>query len=137
MKVKSMRDENLIKIARVLKNEFEAISPFVERHTSTVCPLCETVCCINKHGHYEKEDLIFLSALGIDVPAGHVERNDSDPCRFLTERGCSLERWMRPFRCTWFFCGPLLNSMDEDKQEYRKFIKSLQGLISIRQKLTE
>ncbi|MEW6214587.1 MAG: hypothetical protein AB1478_05195 [Nitrospirota bacterium] len=133
-----MHADDLIKIANEIKDEFKAISPFIQKHTSIVCASCEKVCCINKHGYYEKEDIIFISALGIDIPSYQPDRNDTDPCRFLTENGCSLQRWMRPFRCTWYFCKPLLKSMTEDNSKaYSEFIYALQRLISIRQKLTE
>jgi hypothetical protein len=122
-------------IARELKGAFDALDPFIQRHTSLVCPRCEEVCCINRHGNYDDRDMIFISALISEVPAGKSERNDTDPCRFLIESGCSLDRWMRPFRCTWFFCDPLLESMKDSGRAYREFVDSFRKLILIRQKL--
>jgi hypothetical protein len=127
-----------IRLAKELKNKFDTISPFIQRHTSIICPYCENVCCINKHGYHDKEDIIFLSILGVELPSNDNHRGDSEPCKFLTEKGCCLERWMRPFRCTWYFCEPLLESMKEDKgRRYREFVMSLQSLIAIRQEFLE
>ena len=125
-------------IADELKDAFIAVSPFIQKHTSVVCPHCEKVCCINKHGDPDENDLVFLSKLGIDLQGYVSDRKDTDPCRFLAEKGCSLERWMRPFRCTWFFCEPLLKSISEDNaRAYREFVGSLRRLVLIRQKLIE
>ena len=123
-------------IADDLKKALTALSPFIQRHTSLVCPACERVCCINRHGYHDATDRLFLSALGTGVPLNETARQDTDPCRFLGERGCTLERWMRPFRCTWYFCEPLLKSMEEDgERAHREFTASVRRLVLLRQKL--
>jgi hypothetical protein len=56
----------------------------------------------------------------------------------MTGTGCSLERWKRPFRCTHFFCDPLLKSLENDNAKlYRSFVEYFQYLLSVRQKLIE
>ncbi|RJQ16658.1 MAG: hypothetical protein C4560_09300 [Nitrospiraceae bacterium] len=137
-----MNNTELQPAAHELKAAFNAASPFIQKHTALVCPSCKMVCCLNKHGNHDKNDLVFLSALGMAHLCSppfineDVDRKDTDPCRFLSETGCSLERWMRPYRCTWFFCDPLLESMKEDSgSAYREFINSLKILTLIRQKL--
>ena len=123
-------------IAEDFKREFAHLSPFIQSHTSGVCPSCEKVCCINRHGCHDQTDILFLSAIGITIPRDETGREDTDPCRFLGDLGCMLERWMRPFRCTWYFCEPLLKSMEgEGGRGYRKFIEGLQRLIALRQKI--
>ncbi|MCK5140316.1 MAG: hypothetical protein KAQ85_10775 [Thermodesulfovibrionia bacterium] len=124
--------------AHELKRELETISPFIEKHTSIVCPSCEKVCCINKHGYYDKEDMVFLSSLGIKITPYILNRKDTDTCRFSRGNGCLLNRWMRPFRCTWYFCEPLLESMKrEHGKTYRDFVTALQRMIAVRQALTD
>jgi len=122
-------------IASALKEAFDAIDTFIQRHTAMVCPFCEKVCCVNKHGNYDDRDTVFISALGKEIPVSKSEREDTDPCRFLAENGCSLDRWMRPFRCTWFFCDPLLESMRGSRKAYREFVDSFNRLMMIRHKL--
>lgn len=130
--------DNKKKLADELKNAFYIVSPFIEKHTSIVCPTCKNVCCINKHGDYDDNDLIFMEALGIKVPPYSTDRKDTDPCRFLKEQGCSLERWERPYRCTFFFCDPLLKSLESDDAKlFRTFMEFFQYLVSVRQKLLE
>jgi len=132
-----MQDKNKREIANELKKIYNAVSPFIEKHTALICPLCERVCCINKHGLHTKDDIYFFTALGIKAPSINRDKKDTDPCGYLAANGCSLHRWERPFRCTWFFCDPLLQSMKENGKAYREFINALNMLILVRQKLME
>jgi hypothetical protein len=133
-----MHDNNKTEIAHELKDSFDAVSPFIEKHTLVVCPECETVCCIDKHGRYERNDLVFLRALEVEIAHNPSDRKETAPCRFLGDTGCCLERWMRPYRCTFFFCDPLLKSLENDNAKlYRAFMQYFQYLVSTRQKLLE
>ncbi len=133
-----MNSENRNEIAAELRSLFNAISPFFEKHTSKVCPFCKKVCCIKKHGQYNEEDIIVLTALNIDIPSFKLEGEDTAPCRFLTGKGCSLQRLIRPFQCTWYFCEPLHGSMLEDSSmTYNEFIDNFKKLVEIRRKLVD
>lgn len=130
------RSAALKELAYEIRDAFDAVSPFIEKHTAIVCPKCRQVCCRDKHGRPDKDDLLFLRALGAEMPAGVPERGESDPCRFLTDTGCSLQRWRRPFRCTFFFCDPLLKSLEDDNAKlYRAFVQYFQHLVSVRRRL--
>ncbi|MEK7333188.1 MAG: hypothetical protein AAB017_07410 [Nitrospirota bacterium] len=121
-----------------LKKAFDAVSPYIQRHTSKVCPSCSKVCCINKHGNYDEVDMVFIRALGLDSADNKSDKPDTDPCRFLNKDGCSLPRYKRPFRCTWYFCERLLESMKADSaKEYKSFISVLQNLQGLRKKVSE
>jgi len=123
-------------IAHEIKETFDLVSPFIEKHTLMLCPDCEKVCCADKHGRYDSDDLLFLNSLNIEASQDEHERNEEGSCRFITEKGCSLERWMRPFRCTFFFCDRLLNSIEDDNAKlYRAFTGYFQHLVFLRQKL--
>jgi len=123
-------------LARELKEAFNTVSPFIEKHTAIVCPECTQVCCADKHGRYDSNDLLFLEALDADIPEFSHERNEDDACRFIGETGCCLERWMRPYRCTFFFCDTLLKGLETDNAKlYRAFLDYFQHLVSLRQEL--
>lgn len=125
-------------LASDLKDAYDIVSPFIEKHTAEVCPLCEKVCCIDKHGHYDADDKVFIRTLGIEIFDDLPDRKATDPCRFLGKAGCSLERWRRPYRCTFFFCRPLLKSLENDNAKfYRAFMEYFQYLLDIRQKFLE
>jgi hypothetical protein len=111
-------------LALNIKDRIERISPFIQQTTQTVCPDCRDVCCIHKHGYYNYEDLIYIHALSLKPPVYEFGRRDSDPCQFLTENGCSMERPFRPSGCNWYFCDFLLDHI-EKSFEYRKFDDSM------------
>ena len=126
------------KILSEIKEAFNCISPYIQRHTAEVCPSCPSVCCVNRHSYYDKDDMVFIHALGLKGNGCKADSEDSEPCRFLQEDGCSLPRYMRPFRCTWYFCERLLDSLQRDRaKEYRAFVSAFQNLQNIRQRLLE
>jgi len=125
-------------LAKDLREAFDLVSPFIEKHTAIVCPGCENVCCKDKHARYDENDIIFLTALGIDIPSDDPGLEESDGCRYMTDKGCELERWIRPYRCTFFFCDALLKSLEEeDPKLYRAFRAYFEHMVSIRCKLLE
>ena len=133
-----MRKGEQREIANEIKETFHLVSPFIEKHTLLVCPDCEKVCCADKHGRYDSDDLLFLNSLGIEASQNGPELNEEGSCRFITETGCTLERWMRPFRCTFFFCDGLLKSIEDDNAKlYSAFIEYFQHLVYLRQRLLE
>jgi hypothetical protein len=119
-----------------VKTGVEKISIFIQQATRITCPDCEDVCCIGKHGYYNFEDLVYLHALGLKPPPLEFEKNDNDPCRFLTEKGCSIERQFRPSGCNWYFCGALFDYM-ENKPEYQEFDDTLTNIAALWLKMIE
>jgi len=114
---------------------FEDISPLIERYTSEVCPDCENVCCKQRHAYYDAEDMIYISARGLSVPE-YSERGLEEPCEFLSFKGCSRPGWQRPFRCTWYFCGPLLQHMNDGPgRPHRRLVGLLQDIVELRSEL--
>lgn len=107
-------------IARSIANGIRTIDPFVREANRTICTRCKDVCCISKHGYHSAEDLLYLCALGIEPPPLVQGREETAPCHNLREYGCSIERWLRPSACTWYFCDPLLQHM-ESQPGYRAF----------------
>jgi hypothetical protein len=99
-----------------LKSLLSEISPIIEEYTGRVCPSCTDVCCRQKHGQYLEQDVRYLAALGVALPAVDASRPPEGPCGFLGPSGCLHPRWLRPWKCTWFFCGPLLAALDDGPQ---------------------
>ena len=112
------------------KGLIEEISTDIEQYTAWMCTNCTSVCCINRHSRHDRSDIIFLTALGWEVPEDTSGTDETAPCRFLGSRGCVLERPRRPYRCTWFFCTPLLDHITETSGPggYRKFLHKLQKI---------
>ena len=124
--------------AHKIKEGIDRISDFIQLNTSAVCPSCEKVCCINRHGYHDHQDLIYLFALGLERPAYGEGIQDTAPCQFLSRLGCRKERSARPFRCNWYFCDTLLAHMEQGPAKpYREFISRFQGIIETRRKMMD
>ncbi len=108
----------------------EDISIVMERFTGAVCPDCTSVCCIQRHARFDRSDIIFMAALGSQVPEYLPGPDDTLPCRFLGGRGCTRRRSERPWRCTWFFCAPLLDHLIAvlGPAAYRRFMQDIRAI---------
>lgn len=126
--------ESVRRLAEEARDLIEAISPIIESRTARVCPDCTSVCCINRHSHFDYSDVIFMSALTREIPEEDPVVTATDPCRFLGSRGCLRERPHRPYRCTWFFCSPLLEVIEEQMpiSDHRKFMEMLRKITELR-----
>jgi hypothetical protein len=117
-------------LAQRIKEGIEKINPFIQQSTEAVCPHCKNVCCINKHGYYNYEDLVYIHALGLRLPDYDFGKKDSTPCQFLSERGCVMDRSVRPSNCNWYFCEPLLDHM-EKRPEYGNFDNDFKEVVEV------
>ncbi len=107
----------------------ERVSPFIHQNTEAVCPYCQNVCCINRHSYYEHHDIVYILAIGEKVPSYRKGIDDKAPCQFLGLNGCTIRRSVRPYRCTWYFCDPLLEHINNSPSvEYRRFISNLEQI---------
>lgn len=124
----------VIRPAEEAEEMIEAISPIIESYTAMVCPACTSVCCIDRHSRFDYSDVIFMSALGREIPADDPAIANTAPCRFLGARGCLRKRSERPYRCTWFFCSTLLEVIEQQMPlaEYRRFIEMLRRITALR-----
>jgi len=110
--------------AQMIREGIEKISPFIQQCTEVMCPVCKNVCCISKHGYYNREDLVYIHAIGLKPPDFEFGRKESDPCQFFSVTGCTLERSVRPSGCNWYFCESLLDYM-EKRPDYQEFDDSM------------
>jgi hypothetical protein len=111
-----MTDTPII-IAEKLKQILIDSSPLFEEYTSAVCPVCTDVCCKQRHGLYLDRDRLYLRKLGITMPVREEKRPLEGPCEMMGPKGCIQPRWMRPFKCTWYFCEPLLVALNDGPQK--------------------
>jgi hypothetical protein len=107
-------------------------SPMIEEYTTHVCPCCTDVCCRQKHGLYRERDIRYLHALCVEQPKRDTTRPLDGPCECMSPRGCRLPRWMRPFKCTWYFCEPLLTALNNGPQKKaRRLTGMMQEMIDL------
>ena len=119
-----MTDDRII-IAEKLKQLLIDSSPLIEEYTSAVCPACKEVCCKQRHGLYRDRDRLYLSTLGITVPLRETTRPLEGSCEMMGPKGCIQPRWMRPFKCTWYFCEPLLAALNRGPQKKARQIAAV------------
>ena len=108
---------NQVDAATKLKKLLIESSPLFEEYTADVCPGCSDVCCRQKHGLYQETDIRYLRTLEVPVPERDAARPLEGPCEAMGPGGCMLPRWMRPFKCTWYFCDPLLAALNQGPQK--------------------
>lgn len=129
--------------AGLVFQKLAAADAAIEKATAEVCPGCSAVCCVNRYGFYEPEDLIYILACGTRRNTCSMDiftytEDGLDPCRFLGEQGCSIARPLRPFRCNWFFCGPLMSAMRTgSEKEFRCFTALFNDIIQARTRMAE
>ena len=115
-----------------------SLDHYQQQGCHAVCPGCMEVCCINRHAYHEHEDIVYLMALGEKIPTYGVGVPDMDPCQFLGEYGCSINRNLRPHRCNAYFCSPFLEYMQEGSAPaYRRFVNDLELLTRKREEMLE
>ncbi len=124
--------------AREYREAFDTLDPLIQYYTSRVCPFCGTVCCANRHGLPAFEDLVGIMAMGFEIPEYRLDVNEKDMCQFMGSAGCVLPRQQRPFRCTWYFCDPLLVQIEIGPPDhYTRFVQGLERLGAARRKMLE
>jgi hypothetical protein len=113
-------------------------SPLIEEYTAHVCPGCTDVCCRQKHGLYRERDVRYLHALSVEQPKRDEARPLDGPCEWMGPQGCVSPRWMRPFKCTWYFCEPLLAALNKGPQKKaRRLAAVMQEVIDLYGKLSD
>jgi len=123
-------------LAPALEAAYQRLDPLIQEYTAKVCPYCGTICCANKFGFPEFGDVVVFLSLGLDIPKYRLDINYEEICQFIGEKGCVLSRPNRPYRCTWYFCDPLLVQLEIGPAiHYRNFIKDLQELSRARGEL--
>ncbi len=119
--------------AEKLKELLIQVSPLIEELTAKVCPECTSVCCKQKRCMPDPVDIRYRETLGLPRPEYDASRSPDDPCQFMSRSGCCLSRWQRPWRCTWYFCDPLLAAMNTGPQKTARKISGLiQQIVEIR-----
>ena len=126
-------------IAADVSAVLDKLGSLMQQHTAVVCPECRNVCCINRHSYHAFDDIVYIYAIGGEIPLHKSGLDDSTPCQFLRNSGCAIPRFLRPYRCNWYFCTPLLDHIIEHtpNRHYRLFIKLLQEITVERQRMTK
>ena len=120
-----MNRSRSLETAQHLKRLLIESSPLIEDYTRQVCPSCADVCCKQRHGLFTEADVAYVAALGDPVPAHDPTHPLDSLCQFLTKRGCAKPRWQRAWKCTWYFCEPLLRALQEGPQKNARALSAV------------
>lgn len=119
--------------ARRIRELLTELSPLLEEYTMQVCPNCLDVCCKQRHGIPDPDDNRYNRALGEYPPDHDDARSPDGPCQFMGPAGCVLPRRLRPWRCTWYMCSPLLKAFEKGPvRKARNIAAIIQAIIDIR-----
>ena len=119
--------------AAKLKKLLAELSPLIEEFTVQVCPDCRDVCCKQRFGVMNEQDLRYRAALGEPLPSCDPARLPDGPCQFMGAAGCVRPRWLRPWRCTAYFCDALLAAMNSGPpKKVRRISALIQEIVDLR-----
>ena len=126
----------ILPLAKEYKEIMEQLDPLIQKLSSESCPSCGVVCCAQKFGIPNTTDLLIALALNIEDLHYDFAKDLNGMCQFMGKTGCILPRYKRPFRCTFYFCDPLLIQIDLlPPKEHRSLIDGLQKLEYLRYKM--
>ncbi len=111
--------------ARRAEHNMNLLSPVFDDFSARVCPDCTAPCCRKARVGYDFKDLLLMHALDLTPPPHQLQRDDSEPCRYLGPTGCLLPRIIRPFICTWYYCAPMLELLREMPPKRQRHLSAL------------
>jgi hypothetical protein len=80
---------------------------------------------------------LYFAGVGVAVPRHDPSRHPDAPCQFLGGGGCTQARWQRAWKCTWYFCGPLLKAVQEGPpRKARTLSAALEKMVRLYNDLT-
>ena len=102
-----------------------------DKFTRENCPTCPTLCC-RRPARIQPSDILLAEATGwkanlpkMEDPTTEIatrmletltvppqEDEESLPCEFLGERGCTFPNDLRPLGCTTFVCKYMYEALD-------------------------
>ena len=112
--------------AQAIKRLLIECTPLIEEYTRMVCPSCTDVCCKQRHGAFTDRDRAYLGALNESIPLHDPKRSPDQLCQFLGAGGCTKPRWQRAWKCTWYYCDPLLEALRTGPAHKARKLSALQ-----------
>ncbi len=95
---------NLKSMAKQIVLAYAEIDSTLEWACLTSCPTCADVCCGRATVWYDLKDLLTIFLSTEMLPNNQIYRRPDTSCCNLTPSGCRLQRYERPFICTWYIC---------------------------------
>lgn len=120
-------------LAGCIAGGIRSLDATMTEYCRLTCPTCEDPCCRGLKVFFNQTDLLYLVALGEQLPVGQTRAHESAPCRYLSERGCLLPRVARPYVCVWFLCEAQMELFQAEPAPFqRQFIMTMQDIRACR-----
>ncbi len=87
---------------------------------TTTCTYCPDPCCFSAYAWFDFKALLFAHLNGLAIPPAQLMTDRKMICRYLGNRGCTLERISRPWICTWYLCPTQLGALRADAARGKK-----------------
>jgi len=91
-------------LAAAIAGKIKGLDGVLDRLCGQTCPECDDPCCKRAVVRYDLKDLLFLHLVQNGLPLGQPAPRTGETCSFLGNKGCMVDRLMRPFMCTWYLC---------------------------------
>ena len=90
--------------ARKLRHLLVSIFSDLDDLCMATCPWCPEPCCLSASPWFDFCDLLYLHLNQLEIPRTQPIHTYSDTCCYLSSRGCTLSRLIRPWICSWYLC---------------------------------
>lgn len=149
LKVKPDLCQSLFATASEITNAYERLDKPIQMICESTCINCRDICCIRASIWFDFKDLLYLYFGLSRFPEHQIHKKEirSDSgltekkifgCCHLTSKGCGLPRQKRPFVCTWYFCPPQVEILNDHANHLKQIVKPVIPIIKeLRQKLEE
>jgi hypothetical protein len=93
-----------VQIAGRTHSHLETLFPSLDDLCLKTCPRCPDACCLSASPWYDFRDLVFLHLNHFPIPLTQTISAMKETCCYLSHKGCTLPRMIRPWICTWYLC---------------------------------
>ena len=123
--------------ARETRIRLESIFSSLDDLCLMTCPRCPDVCCLSASPWYDLRDLIFLHLNQLSIPLTQPISGFKETCCYLSHKGCTLPRIIRPWICTWYLCPAQTANLKKRSINRWQALSRVLGNIKARRKKME
>ncbi len=128
--------DRAVQAAEAVRQGMGHLIPVWESLCAATQQQCQDNCCTAQRVWFDFRDLLLFHLLGLAIPPGQTRADLSEPCRYLSSRGCSLPRLTRPWRCSWYLCQPQVELLAaQPPKEQRRFSRLLRSVLENREEM--
>ncbi|GAB6909368.1 conserved hypothetical protein [Desulfosarcina cetonica] len=124
-----------IQTAGKIRMRLESIFPCMDALCRHTCPTCTDNCCQRAWVWADFKDLLFYHLAGITPPEAQLLGGRGEHCRYAGPFGCRLDRFQRPFVCSWYLCPAQTLILQNTPADRDDLVTSLQWVQAARRRL--